>query len=249
VTVERIDPYVQAGLVKTHGHLYGRTRGRLERYPIPELPLAPGNGRTLLDIGCNWGRWTIAATRAGYRATGIDPSSKALAAAERVAADLGVEARYVRADARSLPFPDGSFDAVFSFSVLQHFARADVELAVGEIARVLAPGGECWVQMAGANGLLGLLRRVQRGFREGRDFEVRYWRPAQLRRAFAPIGEVEVAADAYFTLNAQAADLDLLPAPARGVVRVSEGLRRLSVSAPWLVAVADSFVVRCRKAP
>ena len=52
-----------------------------------------------------------------------------------------MEAEYVVGDARELPFEDGSFDAVFSYSVLQHLAKEDVPRVVAEIRRVLRPGG------------------------------------------------------------------------------------------------------------
>src|SRR5207244_2994529 len=103
-SLETIDGWVEKSIVKTHGNLY---RGRaLTRYPIPAFPLGPGEGRSVLDVGCNWGRWTVAAARAGYRATGVDPKEKAVAAARRVAEQLGLGADYVVGDARNLPFPD-----------------------------------------------------------------------------------------------------------------------------------------------
>lgn len=237
-----IDTYVEESIVKTHGNLY---RGRsLTRYPIPAFPLGPGDGRTLLDIGCNWGRWTVAATRAGYRATGIDPKAKAVAAAQRVAQQLGVAAEYVVGDARHLPFGDGSFDVVFSYSVLQHLAKADVRLAVAEIGRVLRPAGTAWIEMPNARGPLNVVRRAGRGFREGSGFDVRYWTLAELRETFSVIGEVELLADGFLTLNPQPTDLDLLRPRHRPVVRLSETLRRASARAPFLVRVADSVNVR-----
>ena len=46
------------------------------------------------------------------------------------------------ADVRELPFAHGSFSAVVSNSTLDHFDRtADIERALGELHRVLAPGG------------------------------------------------------------------------------------------------------------
>jgi SAM-dependent methyltransferase len=237
-----IDSYVERSIVKTHGNLY---RGRsLTRYPIPAFPLGPGEGRSLLDIGCNWGRWTVAAAHAGYRATGLDPSSKAVDAARRVAGQLGVQADYVVGDARSLPFPDGSFDLVFSYSVLQHLSKGDVGLAIREIGRVLRRGGTVWIEMPNARGLLNAVRRAGRGFAEGSGFEVRYWTLAELRQAFAAIGTVELLADGFLTLNPQLADLDLLRPRHRPVVRLSEALRRASLRAPFLVRVADSVIVR-----
>ena len=99
--------------------------GRLPKYPIPDIPLEEGRGRTLVDIGCNWGRWTVAAARRGYRPIGVDPSLEALLGrAEPVCGQLGVEADFVIGDARHLPLRTASIDTAFSYSVIQHFSRA-----------------------------------------------------------------------------------------------------------------------------
>jgi SAM-dependent methyltransferase len=240
-----VDEHVRASLLKTHGNLY---RGaNLTRYPIPPFPLSDGDGRPLLDIGCNWGRWTIAAARAGWRATGIDRAKKSVGAARRVAEQLGVEAEYVVGDARELPFPDASFGAVFSYSVLQHLAKEDVVDVVEEVRRVLRPGGLAWIEMPNARGPLNLVRQARRGFAAGADQDVRYWTLPELRRTFGTIGPAAIAADGFLTINPQPADLDLLPARSRAVVRVSEALRRASGRLPLLVEVADSVVVQARK--
>lgn len=237
-----IDEHVRRSIVKTHGNLY---RGvELTRYPIPPFPLSAGEGRTLLDLGCNWGRWTLAAARTGFRATGLDPARKAVEAARRVAAQLGVEAEYVVGDARDLPFPDESFDVVFSYSVLQHLAKADVRTVIAGIRRVLRPGGVVWVEMPNAHGPLNLARQLRRGFAAGSGQDVRYWTPTELREAFGVLGPVELAADGFLTINPQPSDIDLLPRRSRAVVRVSEALRRTSERLPFLVGVADSLVVR-----
>jgi 2-polyprenyl-3-methyl-5-hydroxy-6-metoxy-1,4-benzoquinol methylase len=242
---EAVDEHVRASLIKTHGNLY---RGaRLTRYPIPPFPLPGGDGGALLDVGCNWGRWTIAATRAGWRPTGIDLAKKSVGAARRVAEQLGVEAEYVVADARELPFDDGSFAAVFSYSVLQHLAKEDVPRVVSEIGRVLRPGGIVWIEMPNARGPLNLVRQARRGFSAGSGQDVRYWTLAELRRTFGAIGPVSISADGFLTINPQAADLDLLPPRSRAVVRISERLTRASERLPLLVQVADSVVVHARK--
>lgn len=242
---EAIDEHVRASLIKTHGNLY---RGvELTRYPIPPFPLPDGDGRALLDIGCNWGRWTVAAARAGWRPTGIDLAKKSVGAARRVAEQLGADAEYVVADARELPFADGSFDAVFSYSVLQHLAKEDVPRVVSEIDRVLRPGGLAWIEMPNARGPLNLARQARRGFSAGAGQDVRYWTLAELRRTFGAVGPVSIAADGFLTINPQASDLDLLPARSRAVVRLSEALRRASEHASPLVRVADSVVVQVRK--
>src|SRR5436305_930171 len=52
---------------------------------------------------------------------------------------LGLDVRTARADAESLPFPDGSFDLVLGHAVLHHLPNLDQAFA--EFHRVLAPGG------------------------------------------------------------------------------------------------------------
>jgi SAM-dependent methyltransferase/uncharacterized protein YbaR (Trm112 family) len=235
-----VDPYVADLILGTHGNLYKHLSAGVSRYPIPDFPLERGNGELLLDIGCNWGRWSIAAARAGYRPIGVDPSFEAIVAARRIARQLGVDARYLVADARRLPFADGTFDVVFSYGVLQHFSKPDVAVAVDEIARVVADNGYSWVQMPNALGALNLVRLAQRRFREGERFEVRYWKPGELKRVFGRIGPTELSTDGFFTLNPQKRDLDLLPRRFRAVVHVSEALKR--IGAP--TTLADSVNVR-----
>lgn len=241
---DRVDPYVAELIIGTHGNLYRQLAHGLSRYPIPHFPLPPAAGRTLLDIGCNWGRWSIAATRAGYEVIGMDPSYEAIVAARRIARQLHADAQYVVADARRLPFSDARFDVVFSYGVLQHFSKADVAVSVREIARVVTPDGYSWVQMPNAYGARNLYQLARRRFREGDAFEVRYWRPDELKRVFEQIGPTELTTDGFLTLNPQTADLDLLPPHLRALVRGSELLRRASQKVPALTNVADSVNVR-----
>ncbi len=236
-----VDAFVQDEIVRTSGQLYAPLKGRLPRYPIPTLRLPDGDGRRLLDIGCNWGRWSMAAGRKGYRPVGLDPSLEAVMAARRVARQLGVEAVFVVGDARCLPFADNAFDVAFSYSVFQHFSKAHTRTSLAQIARVLKPGHTVQIQMPNRYGVRQFYQHWRRGFTEGVGFEVRYWTPAELRRTFEhAFGETRLSSDGYFGLGIQASDVDLLPARYRAIVHGSEFLRRLSVSWPVLVGVADS---------
>lgn len=92
----------------------------------------------LLDVGCGTGRFAVlAAERLGARVWGVDTSPEMLREAKARPGAAGVGWR--RADATSLPFRDGWFDAVHTHLVL-HLV-ADVPAAVAEMARVLQPGG------------------------------------------------------------------------------------------------------------
>ena len=246
------DAFVQNAIAATCGNLYRHMIGNLREYPIPEIRLPSGDGQTFLEVGCNWGRWCVSAARRGYRVTGVDPSLDAIRAAQRVAGELHVDAQYVVADARHLPFADGSFDVVFSYSVFQHFTRAAAVAAFDEIGRVLKPGGRSLVQMAnvwGARSLANQLR--ERRFREPRSlFDVRYWSTGELQRELErAVGPTELSVDGFLTLNPQPADLRLLPRRYRALVRMSEAYRRASSRLPFLVHAADSLYASSRRAP
>src|SRR5512146_2665908 len=97
----------------------------------------------VLDVGCGTG--TLAALiKQEYcvsAVTGLDPDPKALTRAARKAARGGVSVRFDRGYADELPYPDASFDRVFSSFMFHHLRSEDRARALGEARRVLAPGG------------------------------------------------------------------------------------------------------------
>lgn len=98
------------------------------------------DGLEVLEIGLGQGAESEQLIRRGARWTGLDLTDEAV---ERTRARLhlrGLPYRDVRrGSVLSLPFPDQSFDLVFSHGVLHHVP--DIEQAQAEIARVLRPGG------------------------------------------------------------------------------------------------------------
>lgn len=239
-----IDPFVQNVIAATNGLLYIRLVGKLTGYPIPYLWLPPGDGKRFLEIGCNWGRWCVAAARMGYRPVGVDPSLKGIRAARHVAQQLGIEAHYVVADGRYLPFADGTFDQIFSYSVLQHLSKENARLTLREVARALHSTGGFLVQMPNCFGIRCLYHQARRGFREGCDFDVRYWTPRELVSTFRAIfGSARIFVDGFFSLNPQISDVNFLPWKYRSVVYASEALRKISGVFSPLTYVADSLYV------
>ena len=103
--------------------------------------LAPGD--TALDACCGTGDLALAlARRAGPsgEVTGSDFSERMLELAREKAARRGAAGvRFEWGDALDLPYEDASFDAVTVGFGVRNFA--DVERGVGELARVLKPGG------------------------------------------------------------------------------------------------------------
>lgn len=106
----------------------------------------------VLDVGCGHGLMLIAAAKrlTSGRATGLDIWQKVDQAGNSREATLrnveaeGVSDRVdlVDADARQIPFPDGTFDVIVSSWALHNIPDADGRAqAIREIARVLKPGG------------------------------------------------------------------------------------------------------------
>ncbi|WP_428686320.1 class I SAM-dependent methyltransferase [Reyranella sp.] len=248
--IGHIDPAVSLLVSGTSGNAYAHLTGndKLTEYPIPRIDLPPGEGRTLLDIGCNWGRWCMAATRAGYNVVGIDPSLGAAMAARRVARELGYDIHYVVGDGRWLPFARESFKVVHSYSVLQHFSKEDARRALSETSRVLTSDGLARIQMANRIGLRSLQHQAKRGFREPIMFEVRYWPIGELRKAFeTAIGPTKVSVDCFFGLGWQWVDMKYMQARHKPILLASEALRQLSRLLPPMAHAADSVFCTARK--
>lgn len=105
-------------------------------------------GDTILDLGCGFGRHAFEAARRGADVVALDAGRDevegvaAMFEAMLEAGELVEGTRHtvaVQGDALHLPFPDGAFDRVICSEVLEHIPE-DVA-AMGELARVLRPGG------------------------------------------------------------------------------------------------------------
>lgn len=101
-----------------------------------------GKGRGgILDLACGTGRHAVVLSRGGTPVTGVDLSAPLLARARARQADP--RPGFVRADMRRLPFAAGAFGAVVNFfTSFGYFDDpGDDVRVIGEIGRVLAPGG------------------------------------------------------------------------------------------------------------
>jgi len=93
-------------------------------------------GLRVLDVAGGDGYWAAQARRRGAWAVALDISPAKLGRGRQLTMPPGL----VRGDALDLPFADASVDRVMSICAIEHFD--DGARALGEMARVLAPGGE-----------------------------------------------------------------------------------------------------------
>jgi ubiquinone/menaquinone biosynthesis C-methylase UbiE len=100
-----------------------------------EAELPDWREKEIADVGCGTG---AILSRLGNpeKNVGIDLAPEAISFCRQRGLD-----NIQQGDIHALPFPDASFDAVICSSVLYHQWVSDVEGAIGEMHRVLRPGG------------------------------------------------------------------------------------------------------------
>ena len=116
------DVYVQA---KAH-KLLELARRRLGREPD-----------SVLDVGCGIGLTDVHLARHVRSLHGVDPSEAMVERARSLVPDV----EYTVAAGAELPFEDGRFDVVFASCVLHHVKRGERAGLLGEMRRVVRPGG------------------------------------------------------------------------------------------------------------
>ena len=97
-------------------------------------------GEKMLEVGVGAGTDFLQWCRAGTRAHGIDLTEEAIENVRERLRIFGQQAAELKVgNAENLPYPDNSFDLVYSWGVIHH--SPDTEKAFAEIARVVRKGG------------------------------------------------------------------------------------------------------------
>jgi len=147
-----------------HEHVSPPLLGAGVRQAMLRNMLRPGPGDLVADFGCGSGRMLVWNRASGAHLVGIDVSPhfavEALSSSDLVLGDL-----------RRLPFPDATFTKAWSLDVFEHLSREALDAVLGELGRVMAPGGQLFVYShvrrnsplaAGLRGINALARRLER---------------------------------------------------------------------------------------
>jgi SAM-dependent methyltransferase len=135
--------------------------------------LDPKPGTMVLDAGCGTGVHSIRVANLGFKVHAIDISDVVLQSAQRNAQQAGVadKIEFEQADLTKLRFEGLSFENIFSWGVIIHIPEIDQALA--ELVRVLAPGGRLALQITNSRawdyGVESIARMVLRKPANGQE--------------------------------------------------------------------------------
>lgn len=163
-------------------------RTRLER----TLRLLDGlcvQGRAL-DVGCGGGQLVVELARRGLQASGTDLAEGMVKATQALIGQHGLTADVQHAGADGLPFDDNTFAVVTALGLVEY--TGDPAKAIGEMARILAPGGHLIITAPNparlaylldpVGAVLGRFRPPPAGYRR------HYWTPRGFRHLLAGAG-------------------------------------------------------------
>ncbi len=122
-------------------------------------------GMQVLDLGCGRGEIVRHVARLGAICFGLDYSEAALRLSRHALhGEPGVH-DVMRADAKFLPYADGAFDRVLMFDVVEHLHRWELDACLGDVRRILKPGGKIIVHTAPNRWYDAYAYPMVRGFR------------------------------------------------------------------------------------
>lgn len=124
------------------------------------------HGQRMLEIGVGAGTDHLQWARAGLECHGVDLTERAIEVTRTRLALYGLTSHLQRIDAEILPFPDQSFDLVYSWGVIHHAEHP--ERIIAEVRRVLKPNGLFIGMLYGRHSLVALKLWVKYGVLRGR---------------------------------------------------------------------------------
>lgn len=136
----------------------------------------------VLDVGCGFGRHSMALAELGFEAVGLDLSMSLLKKARSESAEIERTSRWVRGDMRTLPF-NNSFHAAFNFfTSFGYFDDVDNERVLSSIYSTLKPNGKFFFDYMNIDYVIPRLVRQDKIEKNGiKVFQQRRYNPDKKR--------------------------------------------------------------------
>jgi len=144
-----------------------RARYSLEPFIFDFAQFDRTRGLRVLEVGVGMGADYLEWLKAGASATGVDLSAASIERARQRCQQVGYQPDLRVADAEQLPFPDNSFDIVYSYGVMHHSPNPDQ--CVREAWRVLKPGGRARIMIYHHPSITGAMLWLRYGGLRGKS--------------------------------------------------------------------------------
>lgn len=244
---------VQAQIAATNGKQYADRIGKLNDYPKYELPVSKVANGLMLDIGCGWGRWLVAASEKGYLPIGIDLRVEFCESSLRTMKDQHVKGYVVAADLMDLPFRDNVFDLIWSFSVIQHTHKIRLMRCLNEIFRILKNGGFTKLEFPNKDGYRnsrGPVKLSESRKDEFKSWAVRYYSVDEYRKIFNSVfGNFKFSVHSFLGIGVLKEDIFYVGWKNKILCLISRMLTRVSGISRKMKGKADSIYVKATKNP
>ena len=168
----------------------GALYDRFEKTAALKYLPAQQNNKTLLDVGCGTGHWSVFFSECGFTVTGLDVSQRMIDIAR---SKSNRDITYFVADAHRLPFPDGAFDITSAITTLE-FTRNPAGVIREMVRCTRKPGGTILI------GVLNCCAGINRKRRnKGLPPYADAWllTPHQLCNMLEPYGKPETTTTAF----------------------------------------------------
>ena len=146
---------------------HARARYALEPFIFEFANFQSARGLRVLEIGVGMGADYLEWLKAGAKATGVDLSAASIERARHRCQQAGYQPDLRVGDAEQLPFPDNSFDVVYSYGVMHH--SPNTRQCVREAFRVLKPGGQARIMVYHHPSMTGAMLWLRYGIFRGKS--------------------------------------------------------------------------------
>lgn len=148
---------------------HARARYALEPFIFDFAQFESARGLRVLEVGVGMGADYLEWLKAGANATGVDLSAASIERARLRCQQAGYQPDLRVGDAEQLPFPDHSFDIVYSYGVMHHSPNTDQ--CVREAGRVLKPGGQARIMIYHHPSITGAMLWLRYGLLRGKSLK------------------------------------------------------------------------------